>query len=228
MRTALLFAATAISLPTVTRGQGTRVADEASFTITINGRTAGRENYRISATSRGDLAEYVARADITYGDRRVSPELRTGADGGLVEYHVTTRSGSTSEKWDGAVTRGRLNATIASSRGTSAREYVVPAGAVMLDDEVVHHHWFLVLRSRAGQVPVVVPRRDNVQVRVTMSAVGQESLQIGTRDVPATRLRASGPDGAVHDIWVDRDGRLLKVAIPARGLIAVRDDPPEG
>ncbi len=199
--------------------------DEGSFTITVNGRTAGRENFRISATQRGEVTLYVARADVTFGDRKVTPELQTGPEGAVVEYHVKTRSGGATESWDGALVRGRMNATIASGRGTAAREYIVPAGAMVLDDEIIHHHWFLVLRSRSGGIPVVVPRRSNVQASVTMSTVGEETLQIGNHDLPSTHLRATIGD-EVHDIWVDKSGRLLKVALPSRGLVATRDDPP--
>lgn len=169
---------------------------------------------------------YTARADITYGDRKVSPELTTGEDGSLVKYTVTTRSGGTNESWNGDMVRGRLNAKITSNRSTSAREFIVPAAALLLDDEVIHHHWFLAQRSREGQMPVVVPRRGNVHTLFTMATVGTESLQIGNHDLPATHLRATDSGGEVHDIWVDRSGRLLKVALPARGLVAVRDDPP--
>jgi hypothetical protein len=59
-----------------------------------------------------------------------------------------------------------------------------------------------------------------------MSTVGQETLQIGNHDVAATHLRATLSGGQVHDLWVDSSGRLLKVALPAKGLVAVRDDPP--
>ena len=99
-------------------------------------------------------------------------------------------------------------------------------GALLLDDEVIHHHWFLALRSRNGSIPVVVPRQGNVQGTVTMSTVGQETLQIGNHDLAATHLRATMSGGQVHDLWVDGSGRLLKVALPAKGLVAVRDDPP--
>jgi hypothetical protein len=200
--------------------------DEGSFTITANGRTAGRENFRITATARGDMTEYAARADVTYGDRRVTPELRTDQQGAVVDYQVTTRSGGENEAWRGAVARGRLNATVVSSRGTSAREYVVSTGSLLLDDEIIHHHWFLVMRSRDGGMPVVLPRRSNVQATITMSQVGEESVQIGNHDVGATHLRATLAGGEVHDIWVDKSGRLLKVALPSKGLVAVRDDPP--
>jgi hypothetical protein len=226
MRTALILAIALSTTDSAALAQGSRIVDEGSFTITVNGRTAGRESFRISATSRGDVTEYLARAEVTYGDRRVTPELRAGAEGTVVDYTVTTKSGSLSESWKGAVARGRLNATIASGRGTAAREYMVPAGIILLDDEIIHHHWFLVLRSKSGGMPVVVPRRSDVQANVAMTTVGEETLQISNHGVPATHLRATIAGGEVHDIWVDKSGRLLKVAVPARGLVAIRDDPP--
>ena len=226
MRTPLVLAVSLFFLSHPSWAQGTRVVDEGSFTISVNGRTVGRENFRISAATRGDATEYVARGDVTYGDRKVSPELRTGADGTVSEYTVTTRSGATSESWGGVMAGGRLNAKISSARGTAAREYIVPAGTIALDDEVIHHHWFLAHRSRDGSMPVVVPRRSDVKSTVTVSTVGEETLQIGNHDLQAVHLRASVGGGEVHDIWVDKSGRLLKVALPARNLVAVRDDPP--
>ena len=225
MRTALILVAALAASNGPAFAQGGRVADEGSFTITVSGRTAGRENFRITATPRGELTDYLARADVTYGDRKITPELRTGPDGAVVDYRVTTRAGATSERWEGVLARGRLNASIASGRGTAAREYIVPAGAMVLDDEIMHHHWFLVLRSRSGSIPVVVPRRSNVQASVTMSTVGEETLQIGNHDLASTHLRGTIGD-EVHDIWVDKSGRLLKVALPSRSLVATRDDPP--
>ena len=226
MRSALILAVALFTVRSESLAQGSRIADEGSFTISIGGRTAGRENFRISATTRGDVTEYVARADVTYGDRKVTPELRTGADGAVVGYEVTTRAGANTESWRGALTRGRLNATIASGRGTSAREYIVPAGTLALDEEVMHQHWFLVLRSRSGSMSVVLPRRADVHTTVAMTTVGEETLQVGNHDLPATHLRATLGGGEVHDIWVDKSGRLLKVALPARNLVAIRDDPP--
>ena len=226
MRTALIVAI-GLSVPgAVAIAQGSRIVDEGSFTISVSGRTAGRENFRISATQRAEVTEYVASATVTYGDRRIAPELRTGPQGAVVDYQVTTRTGASSESWKGAVTRGRLNATIASGRGTSAREYIVPAGTLVLDDEIIHQHWFLILRSRDGSMPVVVPRRTDVQSTASMTVVGEETIQVGNHDLAATHVRATIGGGEVHDIWVDKSGRLLKVALPSRNLVAVRDDPP--
>src|SRR6185503_16544071 len=114
MRTPLVIASSILVLNSPLPAQGTRVMDQGSFTISINGGTVGRENFSISAANRGNVTEYVARADVTYGDRRVRPELHAGTDGTVAEYTVTTRSGGTSESWSGAIAGGRLNAKIAS------------------------------------------------------------------------------------------------------------------
>ena len=225
MRSTLILATALAALPGLSLAQGSRIADEGSFTISVNGRTAGRENFRITAMTRGEATEYVARADVTYGDRKLTPELHTDAQGAVVSYEVSTRSGGATEKWKGDVTRARLTATITSGRGTAAREYIVPAGSVLLDDEIIHQHWFLALRTRDGGIPVLVPRQANIQANATMSAVGQESVRIGNQDVATTHLRAT-ISGDTHDVWVDKSGRLVKVAIASKGLVAVRDDPP--
>jgi hypothetical protein len=34
------------------------------------------------------------------------------------------------------------------------------------------------------------------------------------------------PDGATRRIWVDAQGRVLKVMLEGRGITATRDDPP--
>jgi hypothetical protein len=34
------------------------------------------------------------------------------------------------------------------------------------------------------------------------------------------------PDGATRRIWVDAQGRVLKVTLESRGITATRDDPP--
>ena len=61
----LVLACSLIALNSPALAQGSRVVDEGSFTISMNGRTVGRENFRISSTTRGELTEYVARADGT-------------------------------------------------------------------------------------------------------------------------------------------------------------------
>jgi hypothetical protein len=56
--------------------------------------------------------------------------------------------------------------------------------------------------------------------------VGADKLTIGGTTVEARHYTIADPGGADREVWADASGRLLKVAIPSRGVVALRDDPP--
>jgi hypothetical protein len=74
-------------------------------------------------------------------------------------------------------------------------------------------------------VPVVVPHR-NVQVVMRIEERGATALTVGGQSISARAFVLVEPGGANREIWVDSRGRVLKVAIPSRGVIALRDEPP--
>lgn len=235
MRTSRVAAIAALGLawtftPTAhARGQGAQIVDQGSFTILVGNQRTGREDFRIEGTpgATGGL-EYVARATVVYGDRRLMPALRSDSTGAPSEYQYESR-GTTSgtERWSGKITRGRVSARINNARGESAKEYIVTDGALILDDDVFHQYFFVARRSGAASLPVVIPRR-NSQLVLRVTAAGSERLTIGTRDIEARRLILTEPSGATRELWADAAGRVLKVAIPSRNLVALRDDPPPG
>ena len=51
-------------------------------------------------------------------------------------------------------------------------------------------------------------------------------VSIGTTELDAKHIVVTEPSGATRDVWVDAKGRVLKVAIPSRNVVALRDDPP--
>jgi hypothetical protein len=53
-----------------------------------------------------------------------------------------------------------------------------------------------------------------------------EALAIGGEDITARRLALVDSSGSRREVWFDQRGRLLKVSIPDKGLVALRDDPP--
>jgi len=204
--------------------QAPRIADEGSFTIMVAGRTVGRENFRITVVPRGESVVYLAKAEVAFGDRKISPELHTDGTGAAIDYKVT-RTGDSSEVWDGAISRGRLSTRITTERGPAAREFIVPAGAMILDDDLVHQLYFIVRRTRNGRVPVVIPHQ-NTQASLTVTTVGNVPLQVGTAEVASAHVQVAEPGGARLDVWVDATGRVLRVEDPSRRLVAMRDDPP--
>jgi len=214
--------------PSPAHGQGAQIIDQGSFTITTGGQRTGREEFRIEGTPGANGTEYVARATVVFGDRRLTPRLSSDSSGAPSGYEIESK-GTTSgtERGSGKITRGRVSARINRARGESAREYVVTEGALIVDDDVFHQYYFIARRNPSGNVAIVIPRR-NAQMVVRVSTAGNERVTIGTSELEARHLVLTEPSGATRDIWVDGKGRVLKVAIPARNLVALRDDPPQG
>jgi hypothetical protein len=227
MRTSSVLGLLAVSVsPTLAAAQGARTLDEGSFTITVNGQRAGREDFSITGTPSGRGTEFIAKATIVYGDRRLSPAMQADSTGVPMQYQIETRNASgTQDYWSGTIARGRVDARMRTARGEARKEYIVTEGALILDDEVFHQYYFVAARRGAGSIPVVIPRR-NQQVTMRIATAGSEQLTIGNQQLQAQHLTLTEPSGDRRDLWVDAQGRVLKVAIPSRGLIAVRDDPP--
>jgi hypothetical protein len=213
-------------VPAWSHAQAARTLDRGSFNISVNGQRVGREDFTISGTPGAAGMEYLSRATISWGDRRLTPSLWSDSSGAPSRYRIEVKGTSGSvERWMGSITRGRVSAQIATSRGESDREYVVADGAVMLDDDVFHQYYFVALRAGQPTVATVIPRR-NTQMTLRVSNAGTESVSIGSTAIEARHLLFTEPSGAVREVWIDSAGRVLKVAIPARGIIALRDDPP--
>ena len=207
--------------------QSAQIIDQGSFTITVANQRTGREDFRIEGTPGASGAlEYVARATVVFGDRRLTPALHSDSMGAPSDYQIESRGTTTgSERRSGKITRGRVSARINNARGESAKEYIVTDGALILDDDVFHQYYFLARRSNDARIAIVVPRR-HAQLVLTVSSAGADRVTIGTKDLEARHIVLTEPSGATRDVWVDAKGRVLKVAIPARNLVAQRDDPP--
>jgi hypothetical protein len=205
-----------------------RTLDRGSLTISINGQRAGREDFTISGTPGANGMEYLSKATVVMGDRRLNPSLWADSTGAATRYLIETRGTSGAvERWMGGITRGRVSASITNARGPSEREYVVAEGAVILEDDVFHQFFFVAQRASSGSVPVVVPLR-NRQLVLKVTNAGADKVTIGGASVDARHLIFTEPSGDAREVWVDASGRVLRVAIPSRNLVAVRDEPPAG
>lgn len=199
--------------------------DEGSFTIVRDGERVGREDFSVRSTSVSGAPVVVAQGRLTIGGRRVSPGLNADTSGSVLRYQTEVRvDGHIVETYSGEMLRDHYAARIQRDDGESAREVRLPKGTVAVDDEIIHQLWFIARRGPGAVVPVLAPRRNRVEmVRVEM--VGSERLTIDVREFETThlRLRTEGT-GATRDVWIDALGHLLKVAIPALKLVAVRDE----
>lgn len=215
-------------IPSALVGAQVRTIDQGSFTITMNNQRIGREDFTIVEDASTQNPQILARATVEYRDRglRLQPILKANANGVSTEYEITVRGGPI-QKWTGTIDRNRVRSFVSSDRGQAAKEFVVSVGAMVLDDNVYHQYYFIAKRAGEGSIPVIVPQR-NTQSTVTVARQGTERIDIGTTPVEAQKLSVSESGGQTREVWVDAQGRVLKVAIPSRGIVAARDELPAG
>lgn len=214
--------------PTASQAQAGAI-DEGTFQITVDGRTAGTEQFTIRQTGAGSGVEIAATGTIQLnlptGSLELSPRLRaSGLRADPVAYEVTV-GGDSPRRIIGSIGGGRFSARIVSPSGEQLREYVASSGAVVLDDGVAHHYYFLASRVRNGRTPVIIPR-ENRQVMTTVTDHGEEPVNIGGTNVRLFRLSVQPQGGAERRVWVDSLNRVYRVEIPSTNYVAVRTGVP--
>ncbi len=226
MRYAALLPVALLATPSVVHSQA--VVDQGSFTITREGARVGREEFTIRRQPGAGTGSdaLIARARVTLDGRLLAPALRASAAGDPDAYEIEVRSGvDVQERLRVDVGRGRFSARLRTPEGESAREYIVADGALILNDDVFHQYYFLAQRDANGTVPVVIPRR-NIQVTMRVASGGTDRIVIGGTALQARVIVLTGPGGDTRRIWVDDAGRVLKVSLEGRGIVATRDEPP--
>ncbi len=202
------------------------VVDEGSFTISVNGRRAGTEDFAIRRSGVGPDAQIIATAEITITGREGRLDLRPALQvvGGVmaVAAYQMKISGSRDEEVFVTAGEGRFLLRMRSDRGERERELRAAPGTLLLDTDVAHQHYFLTHRLLAlgRSLPVILPREGR-QDDLTITDSGPDSVRIAGQDVESRHIRLSiGQD--IRDVWIDPDGRVLRVADTSSGYTAVR------
>ena len=222
----VLVGAIVLHVPTL-RAQGGRTVDEGTFVITRNGAVIGRESFRIvrAPSPSGDI--YRATAQLALGDQRVVPSLSADSTGAPLSYDVAVQDGPDRQvRLQGRARPGRFSSMLRTRDAESTKEYLVPASVVVLDDDVAHQLFFVTMAGRrTGPVTVLDPR-SNAQTAATLSSLGTAAVEIAGKSVQALHFALSATGSPRREFWIDDAGRVLKVAVPDRGLVAVRDELP--
>ncbi|HUG01988.1 MAG TPA: hypothetical protein VML95_08990 [Longimicrobiales bacterium] len=210
--------------------QDTRI-DDGTFRLLVGGREVGRETFSIRRAGEGDAAVTIAQGRVVRSDPGAAGEVTSNlqVNGPALRpssYQLEVR-GDERERITGRVTGGRFSARITSSAGEMMREYLAGEGAVVIDDGIAHHHYFIAGRGAAGDfsVPVIVPRRSR-QISASVRNAGRASVEAGGSTVNATHLVVEFSEGPLRHVYVDGSGRLLRVEIPDLNFAAVRVDLP--
>lgn len=217
---AILLAGTAGAQPQAAPGL---IVDQGSFTITVSGSgtASGRETFAIRRAPGG----YVASGTVLFADRRLSPNLTTDSTGAPVSYTLEDRTGpGRIERVSMVRDRGFFTLRARWPDHESVRE-LPQVGTLLVDDDIIHQYYFLMLGRREGVVSVVVPER-RIVLPLRIERLGPDSVRIGGKELEAVRIRVTSDAEGERLVWIDAAGRVLQLARPERHLMAVRDSPP--
>ena len=216
------------ALPSFSGAQaGGRTIDEGTFVISRNGAVIGRESFRIvrSPSPSGDVLR--ATAQLALGDQRVVPSLSADTTGAPLSYDVAVQDGPDRQvRLQGRTRPGRFSAMLRTRDGESTKEYVVPASVVVLDDDISHQLYFVTLGGRRSGPVTILDPRSNAQSPAMLEHRGAAAVEIAGKSVPAQHFALSAPGVTLREFWVDAAGRILKAAVPERGIVALRDEVP--
>ena len=224
---AALVALSALAPPSAAAQSG--ASDQGNFRVYVGGREVGTEEFQIRQAGSGESSEFTATGRVALrlesGSLELTPRLRArglGAD--PVAYQVDV-GGDSPRKIVGNLGEGRFSARIVTAAGEQLREYAASNGALVLDEGVAHHYFFLAQRLRSGRVPIIVPR-ENRQVMATVASRGEEMVDINGTRVSLYHLVVQPAGSGAHDVWVDALNRVIRVDVPERGYRAVRTEIP--
>lgn len=200
-------------------------SDRGTFTVFVGDRQVGTEEFTIEQTGTGTTATGNLRVALPEGTLQLDSRLRTrGVGADPVDYQVSVE-GSAPSRTIGTVSSGRFSAKIVTPAGEQLREYVASNGAVVLDEGLAHHYYFLAQRTHGGTVPVIIPR-ENRQVIATVTNRGEERTRVAGTEATLFHLVVQPRGGDEQHVWVDALNRVIRVEIPARAWRAERTQLP--
>ena len=204
--------------------------DEGEFRILVDGQEAGTESFSIRRSGSGADAQIIATAEIQMqvpeGRVDLRPALQASGQAMAVSAYQVKVSGYQQEEIYVTLGDRRFRTQIRTERGEQEREYRAAEGTLLLDSGVAHQYYFVNLRfpSEGGRVPVIVPREGR-QFTLTVTVVGATTVEIGGTTLTARHLRLEG-NGGPREVWVDEEGRVLRVRHPDAGYEAIRTATP--
>jgi hypothetical protein len=222
----LLVVAPTLLLPAPTFAQAVRTLDEGSFDISIGGKSVGHETFVVRREGTVVKAVGVVSLDSArapFVSQRVW--LQTDSAFHPTLFQLRPRSGDVQNivaRRDG--TRLRLQTT--SEEGNRSRQFVASAAMAILEPGFAHEY-YVFFREHAAlggedswSAPVIVPSLGE-QATIRVRTAGPDSVVAAGRSRAATRYELT-LDGEQIQVWLDGQGRVLKVDRPDHQWTATR------
>ena len=202
------------------------VVDQGTFSVSIGGEVIGSEEFSIRRAGFGRGAAYIASGAVALSRDGESQELRpllsAHAPEGAADGYQLKVSGIDASEVVLNLVGPRFVSNFRSAAGEEEREFSASTHTRIVERLVAHHYYFLGNVSEGARVPVIEPRSRLVMDLVAGAWVDEE-LRLGPNRVDARKVVFR--DGEQERIvWFDRQGRVLRVEIPALQYVAERQD----
>jgi hypothetical protein len=220
---ALLGAVAALTPPGPASAQG--FLDQGVFVIARRGSEIGREEFAIrTTTGRQGLAGVLSVATIRIRDRELKAALELTNSHAPVSYQLdVTTAGHLTERLSGQFGHGRCAVRVVNQSGEVAREFAVPPGVVVLDDDAFHQFYFVPRPGDGARRSITILRpRETAVVAAEVRSLGPDTVVVGDRSVPAEHYVLTLLRGEAREFWFSTSGDLLKVSLPANSSTATR------
>jgi len=210
-------------------GQGVTV-DDGEFRISIDGRVVGVETFSIQRSAAGGpervIAQGVVEIDRGDGPESLRPVLDLRGESLEIFAYMITRTAKETTTVSIKFIPPHFVATTESPAGRREKEIRADPGVIFLEDHVAHQYYFLARAIEAGatRVPAIIPLEGR-RVELALSVEAESTILIGGRSLPARRVTL-GTGTLMRRVWLDPQGRVLRVEVPAIGYEAVRTAPP--
>jgi len=215
---ALLLALLALQSPVdegtlVVREDTAEIAREA-FRLTAVGTGAGVPRWKLATTIRYDRTRPVVVLD---------PIVELGPDSNPVSLEYTVADPREPLRILGQLTRGRFVVRLLGRRTERAREFPAPPPTAVVDDSVFALYLPVAWqgRSRPVTVTAVFPRAGRREL-LTVQDLGVQSTTLNRDSAALRHITVTGGEAGLVHLWLAADGRLAKVEVPSRRLVAER------
>lgn len=214
--------AVAVGFAAASAGLSAQQLDKGRLALEIDGRRVGTESFRVWREQATVDAFALVTREGPGGQRSLDVRFRSDANLRPVQYRLRAEPEALSV--DGEWTGNRLRLHVISSQGERWKEFATPGGAAVLEEGVAHHYLLLAHRLREAEIgrrlAVIVPSQSS-RIEGVLTGRQPDPVTVGGRSVAATRFDIEA-DGQTRRVWIDAEGRLLRVEDPGRRLVATR------
>lgn len=195
--------------------------DEGRFALFLGGREVGTETFTIHRVGMGDAARILASATISFDGVELRPALETRPDFVITRYQ-NELTGSRSAELSVVLNGNRYVSRMSAPEGDLQREYRAAPRTAVLENYVSHQYYFLARFADEGSTPIVVlVPAEGEQARLEVVSSESEPFRLGDEQLQARHLRLQG-GGVIRDLWIDDQGRVLRVELPGLDFRAER------